>query len=67
MNEKNWSFNSMVQFLDSEAWSIDKNLRTIWVGKEKMVREFFDTGELPSNLSNKHRRFLLNIRGISPM
>lgn len=66
MNEKNWSFNGLVQYLDGEAWSVSKSLRTIWVGKEKMIRNFFETGDLP-DLSPEHKRFLLNIRGISPM
>ena len=62
-----WSFNNMCQYIDGEAWSVDKNLKTVWVGTEKMVKEFFDTGELPDNLSPDHKRFLLNIRSIPPM
>ncbi len=57
----------MCQYIDGEAWSVDKNLKTVWVGTEKMVKEFFDTGELPNNLSPDHKRFLLNIRSIPPM
>jgi hypothetical protein len=61
-----WSANNMVNYMEGWAWSVDKYGNTVCIGREKMIKKFFETGKLPDNLTPEHRRLLFNIKAVPP-
>lgn len=37
MNDMRWSEDNAVFYLEGQAWGVNKNLRTVWLGKEEDV------------------------------